>query len=106
MIIKLPKNSIAKTTLIVNIVLFLLSLVFQLIVSNATGLKGEELAKLEKEKSLLQKQVSDLEYQSFSLSSLALVEQRAYALGFEKIKESIAALPKQSDSQVAVLTTF
>ena len=104
--VKLTKNSISRTTLIINIVLFIFSLIFQLVVSNATGLKGEELARLEKEKLQLQKNISELEYQSYNLASLVLVEQKAREQGFEKIKEAIAALPRNSDSQVAVLTTY
>ena len=104
--VKLPKNSISRTTLIINIVLFIFSLIFQLVVSNATGLKGEELTRLEKEKLQLQKGISELEYQSYNLASLVLVEQKAREQGFEKIKEAIAALPRNSDSQVAVLTTY
>ncbi|HLB51761.1 hypothetical protein A3F07_01030 [candidate division WWE3 bacterium RIFCSPHIGHO2_12_FULL_38_15] len=104
--VKLPKKSIAKTTLIINIILFIISLIFQLVVSNATGLKGEELAALEKGKTQLQKEISELEYQSYNLSSLVLIEKKANEQGFEKIKEAIAALPKLSDSQVAVVTTY
>ena len=104
--VKLTKNSISRTTLIINIVLFIFSLIFQLVVSNATGLKGEELTRLEKEKLQLQKGISELEYQSYNLASLVLVEQKAREQGFEKIKEAIAALPRNSDSQVAVLTTY
>src|SRR3989338_6748820 len=84
--VKLPKNSISRTTLIINIVLFIFSLIFQLVVSNATGLKGEELTRLEKEKLQLQRGISELEYQSYNLASLVLVEQKAREQGFEKIK--------------------
>src|SRR4030067_1322444 len=84
--IKQPKNSISRTALIINIVLFIFSLIFQLVVSNATGLKGEELTRLEKEKLQLQKGISELEYQSYNLASLVLVEQKAREQGFEKIK--------------------
>ena len=103
--IKLPnKLNIFKIAFRFSGVLLVISVLLQMFITNKLAAKGAELVELDNKKSQLEKEISKLEFEDSSLSSLAYVEGKAKLLGFIKLSDNILAI--KAPSTAAVLPSF
>lgn len=103
--IKLPtKLNVFKIAFRFSGVLLVVSIFLQMFITNKLAVKGAELAELDARKSQLEKEISKLEFEDSSLSSLAYVETAANALGFVKLTSNILAI--KAPSTAVVLPSF
>lgn len=103
--IKLPnKLNIFKIVFRFSGVLLVVSVLLQMFITNNLAVRGAELVELDNKKSQLEKEISKLEFEDSSLSSLAYVEGKAKLLGFIKLSDNVLAI--KTPSTAAVLPSF
>ena len=74
---------------ILSLITLIVSLSFQIYISNATALKGKDFQHLYERKEALEKEIAYLQYEDAQLSSLNYIEQRAGELGFQEMSEPL-----------------
>ena len=77
---------------VVSFSVFLVTLGFDLYVSNRATIKGKDLQGLYVEKEQLEKDIALLKYEDSNLSSLVYVQQRARDIGFVEMKDPLATI--------------
>lgn len=83
-------------------VIFIVSLLAQMYISNTTALKGKDFQHLHEQKAKLEKELALLKYEDSRLSSLEFVEERAVQLGFVELTEPLLSI---SSPALASLST-
>lgn len=73
-------------------VVFILSLVGQLYVTNHLAVKGREMVQLQEQKAQVSKEISELKLEQSKYTSLHYIEREAYALGFVKNDSYVSAI--------------
>lgn len=91
---------------IATFVLMLTGLVCQIIFTNTLALKGNEFAELRTQKLVLEKTISNLQYDDSKLTAISSVKERAQKLGFVQNTSPLVAVNVNSSTSVAVLTQF
>ncbi|HXK52708.1 hypothetical protein H6802_04190 [Candidatus Nomurabacteria bacterium] len=81
-----------KAMLAVCVLIFTLSLIFQLSISNNLAVKGKEMSALMREKTSLLSEISELELESAKYSSLSYIEKQAQEQGFQRNTAYVYAL--------------
>lgn len=97
------KINFAKVLFFLSFVFAFATLAVQVVVTNRFAVKGNELAQLITEKDTLEKNVSRLELNKATQSSLAVLDSRARQLGFVEATEHVTPI---KPSTVASLTKF
>lgn len=82
------------------------SLCFQIVYTNSIALKGNEFAELNAKKSELEKELTALDYEDSTLTSITYVSDKAKELGFVANMSAVLSINTISKSSVAVLTNF
>ncbi|OGC47153.1 hypothetical protein A2886_00715 [candidate division WWE3 bacterium RIFCSPHIGHO2_01_FULL_42_13] len=105
--LKLPKIKTNKANLLklstkLSFFLLILSLTAQVVITNKYAVKGNEMAALLNRQETLEREVSSLKLEISRISSLALIEEHAYALGFQEYNQPMAVI---SSAQFAAATT-
>lgn len=85
-----------KYCFIASLIIFILSLAFQVYISNSTALKGKDFQELYARKLELEKEIAYLEFEESQLSSLSYIEQTASDLGFREMTEPLSPIKPPS----------
>lgn len=75
-----------------SVMLFFVSLLFQVHISNATALKGKDFAELYEKKRAVEKEIAYLEFLDSNYSSMEYIEQKAQMLGYVKLTEPLLTI--------------
>jgi cell division protein FtsL len=86
-----------------SFVLLIVSLAFQVVLTNEYATKGNEMVSLQEQARTLDRDVSLLKLESSGASSLAHIEQKAHELGFEEYDEQLTVI---SSSQFVALSDY
>jgi hypothetical protein len=86
---KLPKINVKKENICsfaskLSFVLFVVSILTQVFITNKYAVKGSEMVFLQEQKDSIEAHISSLELEASQLASLSLLESRADELGFIK----------------------
>ncbi len=100
--IKTNKASLLKLSTKLTFFLLVLSLTSQVVITNKYAVKGSEMAALLDRQETLEREVSSLKLEISRISSLASIEEQAYALGFLEYNQPMAVI---SSAQFAAATT-
>lgn len=79
---KAKNKSTCKNIFVLSVCIFTFSVFMQLFVSNRLAVKGKEMVALDTKKTLLAKEISELELESTHFSSLAYIEALSKQKGF------------------------
>ncbi len=82
----------SNTLLLLSSVIFFCSLFGQIYVTNKLAVKGKEMVELESKKISLEKQISELQLEQTSLTSLSYIEQEALKMGFIKNSSYVSTI--------------
>lgn len=83
---------IFKSVFVFSFIAFLFSLTSRVYLTNSLAVKGKELRDLTEKRSLLEKEVTRLQFIDANLSSLASIEIKARESGFSDMKDSISTI--------------
>jgi len=86
------KESVCKSCFCLSVVLFVLSLVVQIAVTNKYSIKGGEMMDLEYQKESLSREISALKLEVSEVASLSNVEAHALSLGFSEYSSRIVVV--------------
>lgn len=76
--------------------IFVVSLSFQVYISNSTALKSKDFQEFYQKKTSLEKEIAYLQFEESQLSSLSYVEQRAKEMGFQDMTEPLLPITPPS----------
>jgi hypothetical protein len=89
----MTKNiDISKRIFLLSFGIFMLGLVGQLYVSNKLALKSKEMVSLDSQRTVLQRQLSELELEQSMYSSMSYIENKAFEMGFVKNTEALLTI--------------
>lgn len=87
--IKLRERHSCKYIFRLTLAIFIVSLGFQLFISNKYAVKGMEMLKLKNRKDVLASEILNMQLEASSISSLMYVEEKAKELGFVELEGEI-----------------
>lgn len=102
-IVTIRTNTIEERTkgiyiLAASLVIFLLTLLTQLFITNDLAIKGKEIVDLDIKRVALEKEISVMQLEQSNFSSLSKIEERALKLGFEKNNQYAKAINTTVDT--------
>lgn len=76
-----------------SILIFIASLLTQVVVSNTTALKTQELTKVDQEITQVKSQISEINQKIYLTSSITGMELRAHEMGFLPMVKPVGSVP-------------
>lgn len=81
-----------KKFLILSLIVFLISLTFQIYAQNKVAIKGKDVVELQSQHTELSKQISELKLEQSKYLSLSYIENKATELGFIPSTQYVVAI--------------